>query len=103
MRNFTRLAVVATLSLTLDDCTVPISDPRYSFVLLGTARAFGETFGSCCHGAGRRLSRRAATRATVDEEIPEAYKDVADVVAVVAGAGIGRKVVKLCPLGVVKG
>ena len=41
--------------------------------------------------------------ATVAEEIPEAYKDVADVVDVVHGAGIGKKVVRLKPLGVLKG
>src|SRR3989442_10099431 len=95
-------------------------------VLVGTAGAFTETFGSTCHGAGRRLSRhkakqlarprnilkeleaqgiliRAATRATVDEEMPEAYKDVARVVDVVDRAGIGKKVAQLKPVGVVKG
>jgi tRNA-splicing ligase RtcB len=93
---------------------------------VGTPGAFSETFGSTCHGAGRRMSRhqakkvararnipreleergilvRAASRATVDEEIPEAYKDVARVVDVVHAAGIGRKVVKLTPVAVVKG
>jgi tRNA-splicing ligase RtcB len=91
-----------------------------------TVGAFAETFGSTCHGAGRRMSRhqakktarsrnvpkeleergiliRAASRRTVDEEIPEAYKDVQQVVDVVHGAGIGRKVAKLVPIGVVKG
>ena len=105
---------------------VPGDMGRYSFVLLGTERAASETFSSCCHGAGRRLSRhaaqrearprdllaelarrgilvRAASRATVDEEMPEAYKDVAAVVEVVAGAGLGRKVARLRPLAVVKG
>jgi len=105
---------------------IPGDMGRYSYVLLGTDRAFGETFGSTCHGAGRRLSRgkakqlararnipaelaargilvRAASRATVDEEIPEAYKDVREVVDVVARAGIGRKVVQLKPVAVVKG
>jgi len=95
-------------------------------VLVGTPEGFRETFGSTCHGAGRRMSRhqakklarqrnvpkeleergiyvRGATRATVDEEIPEAYKDVARVVEVVHAAGIGRKVVRLEPLAVVKG
>jgi tRNA-splicing ligase RtcB len=99
---------------------------RYSYVLRGTTRAMEETFGSSCHGAGRRLSRAAAKRAaagrpifreleqrgifvrsesklTVAEEIPEAYKDVADVVDVMDGAGIARKVAKLVPLAVVKG
>ena len=37
------------------------------------------------------------------EEIPEAYKDVRDVVDVVHGAGISRKVAQLRPLSVVKG
>jgi len=99
---------------------------RYSYVLLGTAKAFSETFGSTCHGAGRVMSRtkakkgargrdlrrefaergievRASSFATVAEEVPEAYKDVADVVDVVDRAGIGRKVVRLRPLGVLKG
>ena len=99
---------------------------RYSFVLVGTEGAWTETLGSCCHGAGRLQSRtkaraatrdrnvpkelaargieiRAASRRTIDEEYPEAYKDVADVVEVVAGAGIARVVARLEPLGVVKG
>jgi tRNA-splicing ligase RtcB len=105
---------------------IPGDMGRYSFVLIGTAGAFAETFGSTCHGAGRRMSRhqakkvararnvpreleergilvRAASRATVDEEIPEAYKDVARVVDVVHAAGIGRKVARLVPVAVVKG
>jgi tRNA-splicing ligase RtcB len=105
---------------------VPGDMGRYSYVLLGLDRAASETFSSCCHGAGRRLSRhaakkearprnlvreleaqgiliRAASRATVDEEMPEAYKDVAGVVDVVAGAGLARKLARLRPLAVVKG
>ena len=105
---------------------IPGDMGRYSYVLLGTQGAFNETFGSTCHGAGRQMSRREAKRvsqgrnlreafdeagvevrassfATVAEEIPEAYKDVADVVGVVDGAGIGRKVVRLRPMGVLKG
>jgi tRNA-splicing ligase RtcB len=105
---------------------IPGDMGRYSYVLVGTQQAFDETFGSCCHGAGRRLSRRAskrqarshnlpkelaakgilvraASRATIDEEMPEAYKDVREVVNVVHGAGIGRKVARLEPLAVVKG
>ena len=99
---------------------------RYSYVLVGTEGAYEETFGSTCHGAGRRMSRRQAKRSskgrnlrdefrdrgievrassfrTVAEEVPEAYKDVADVVGVVDGAGIGRRVARLRPLGVLKG
>ena len=105
---------------------VPGDMGRYSYVLVGTERAMQETFGSSCHGAGRKLSRNAAKRlarhrpvfqelrergvfvqaeskATVVEEIPEAYKDVADVVDVMHGAGIARKVAKLVPLAVIKG
>jgi tRNA-splicing ligase RtcB len=105
---------------------IPGDMGRYSFVLVGTAGAMQQSFGSTCHGAGRRMSRhqakkaarprnvmremedrgiliRAASRRTVDEEIPEAYKDVRRVVDVVHGAGIGRKVAKLVPIGVVKG
>ncbi len=99
---------------------------RYSYVLVGTDRALQETFGSTCHGAGRLLSRHAAKKAakghnvvreladmgvvvrgagrsTLVEEIPEAYKDVEDVVRVVHEAGIARKVARLRPLGVIKG
>jgi len=105
---------------------IPGDMGRYSFVLVGTNQAMEETFGSSCHGAGRRMSRHqakkmargraihreledrgiysmAASRATMVEEIPEAYKDVADVVEAVEGAGIARKVAKLRPIGVVKG
>ncbi len=105
---------------------IPGDMGRYSYVLAGAPAAFRDTFGSACHGAGRRLSRtrarkaahgrdllaemarrgvrvRAAGRATVAEEMPEAYKDVAAVVEVVHRAGIARKVARLQPLGVVKG
>ncbi len=105
---------------------VPGDMGRYSYVLVGTEKAMRESFGSSCHGAGRRLSRHAAQRAargrsifreleergiyvrsesrrTVAEEIPEAYKDVADVVEVLAAAGIARKVARLEPLAVIKG
>ncbi len=105
---------------------IPGDMGRYSYVLVGTEGAYKETFGSTCHGAGRMMSRkqakrtakgraivreledagiliRAASRATVDEEISEAYKDVKDVVQVVHRAGIGKMVVQLKPLGVLKG
>jgi tRNA-splicing ligase RtcB len=105
---------------------IPGDMGRYSFVLLGTEGAYNETFGSTCHGAGRRMSRkqakksahgrdlrqefeelgiqvRASSFATVAEEIPEAYKDVADVVTVVDRAGIGKLVARLKPMGVLKG
>jgi tRNA-splicing ligase RtcB len=105
---------------------IPGDMGRYSFVLLGTEKGYRETFGSTCHGAGRRMSRGAARRsvegrslrrelqergievrassyATIAEEVPEAYKDVARVVDVVHQVGIGRKVARLKPMGVLKG
>ena len=105
---------------------IPGDMGRYSYVLVGTQRAMEETFGSTCHGAGRVMSRhqamkaakgraisreledkgivvRGASRGTIVEEIPDAYKDVQDVVHVVHHAGISRKVVKLVPMGVIKG
>ena len=53
--------------------------------------------------AGKGIFVRSESAATVAEEIPEAYKDVADVVEVMHGAGIARKVAKLVPMAVVKG
>ncbi|MBN1946267.1 MAG: RtcB family protein [Bradymonadales bacterium] len=105
---------------------VPGDMGRYSFVLVGTQMGYQETFGSTCHGAGRLLSRmaakkkahkrditaelkrqgirlRAASRATVNEEMPEAYKDVSSVVDVVHRAGIAKKVARLKPIAVMKG
>ena len=46
---------------------------------------------------------RAAISSTIDDEMPEAYKDVADVVKVVHELGIGKKVARLRPWIVVKG
>jgi tRNA-splicing ligase RtcB len=105
---------------------IPGDMGRASYVLVGTEKAMENTFGSTCHGAGRVLSRKAAKKAakgraihreledrgilvrwtgrgTLSEEMPDAYKDVSRVVAVVHGAGISRKVAKLKPLLVVKG
>ena len=105
---------------------IPGDMGRCSYVLVGTERAMEETFGSTCHGAGRVMSRhqaikaakgraitreledkgiivRGASRGTIVEEMPDAYKDVNDVVNVVHQAGISRKVVKLIPMGVIKG
>jgi tRNA-splicing ligase RtcB len=97
-----------------------------SWVLAGAAGAMQETFGSVCHGAGRLLSRTAArkgrdarqvqrdleergiivrseTRDGILEEVPEAYKDVDEVIEVVHNAGLARKVARLRPMGVIKG
>jgi tRNA-splicing ligase RtcB len=105
---------------------IPGSMGTASWVLAGAPGAMAETFGTTCHGAGRLLSRTAAkrgrdvkgvirqledagivvrseTRDGILEEIPDAYKDVDEVIAVVHGAGIARKVARLRPMGVIKG
>ena len=97
-----------------------------SYVLVGTEKAFSETFGSTCHGAGRVMSRTRAKKAsrgrsiqkemadrnvivmatgrgTLQEEIPEAYKDIDAVVDVVHNAGLSKKVAKLRAVGCIKG
>ena len=105
---------------------IPGDMGRNSYLLVGTEKAMRETFGSACHGAGRLKSRTAAIRSinpdmllkeleskgiivkasgrnTLVEEAPCAYKDVNDVVDVVANAGISRRVCRMRPLGVIKG
>ncbi len=105
---------------------IPGDMGRCSYVLIGTEEAMKETFGSTCHGAGRVMSRhqaikaakgrsiakelenkgiivKGASRETLVEEIPDAYKDINEVVEVVHHAGISLKVAKLVPMGVIKG
>ncbi len=105
---------------------IPGSMGTGSYILVGTREAMKKSFGSTCHGAGRVLSRKAAIRAsrgrdikgellkigvkiraasrdTMEEEIPDAYKDLDIVVDIVHRAGISRKVARLKPFGVVKG
>jgi tRNA-splicing ligase RtcB len=105
---------------------IPGDMGRYSYLLVGTPRAMEETFGSSGHGAGRVMSRhkaikaakgrsieaelknmgilvKSASRKTVMEEMPEAYKDVSLVVESIEGAGISRKVARMRPLLVIKG
>jgi len=97
-----------------------------SYILAGTEKAFQETFGSTCHGAGRVLSRSQAMKAgrgrsirremsdrgvivmaagkgTLSEEMPEAYKNIHEVVHVCHEAGISRKVARLRAVGCIKG
>lgn len=104
---------------------IPGDMGRYSFVLKGAPRS-EETFGSACHGAGRLLSRGEAkrrygsqdvtrqlaeqgvvvigsSRATVVEEVPQAYKDAAEVVGVVHDGGLAERVARIRPIGCVKG
>jgi tRNA-splicing ligase RtcB (3'-phosphate/5'-hydroxy nucleic acid ligase) len=105
---------------------IPGSMGTASYVLAGAQGAMLQTFGSTCHGAGRRMSRKAAKKQVqgrelrdklkekgifiqagsmsgLAEEAPIAYKDVDNVVEVVNKAGIANKVVKLKPCVVVKG
>ncbi|MBM4142185.1 MAG: RtcB family protein [Lentisphaerae bacterium] len=105
---------------------VPGDMGRCSYVLTGTARAMAETFGSACHGAGRRMSRKRAIkeargrniarelagrgivvlahdRLTLSEEMPEAYKDVSQVVNACETAGLSRRTARIRPLGCIKG
>jgi tRNA-splicing ligase RtcB len=105
---------------------IPGDMGRSSYVCVGASFAGEHPFHSSCHGAGRRLSRRAATRAgsgrsitdelrqsgvvvmakdrrTLAEEMPEAYKDVSQVVDVLHEIGLIQRVVEVKPLGVIKG
>lgn len=105
---------------------VPGDMGRSSWVLVGQPAAMEQSFGSCCHGAGRLMSRSAAIKAArgraIDKELlargvvararsreglaeehPDAYKDVSQVAAAVHKAGISRKVARLRPIGVIKG
>ncbi|HEY9766567.1 MAG TPA: RtcB family protein, partial [Chroococcales cyanobacterium] len=105
---------------------IPGDMGRNSYILAGLPGAMERSFGSVCHGAGRLLSRtkarerqnfyeveaflksrgviaRAASRSGITEEAPDAYKDVNQVVQVVEGAGLAKRVARLRPLGVIKG
>jgi len=105
---------------------IPGSMGTASWVLVGAEGAMRETFGSVCHGAGRLMSRTAArkgrdarevqkrleeqgilvradSRDGILEEIPEAYKNVDEVIEVVHQAGLARKVARCRPIGVIKG
>jgi tRNA-splicing ligase RtcB len=105
---------------------IPGSMGTASWVLAGQQGSMKETFGTTCHGAGRLLSRAAAkkgrdlqsvlksledagiyirseTKKGILEEIPEAYKDVDEVIEVVHNAGLAKKVARLRPMGVIKG
>lgn len=105
---------------------VPGSMGTSSWVLAGTTLSMKKTFGSCCHGAGRVMSRKKAkmnfrgyqlindleiqgvhvqtgSLSGLAEEAPGAYKNVDEVINVVTGAGIASKVAKLRPVAVIKG
>jgi len=105
---------------------IPGSMGTASYVMVGTDVAMAESFGSTCHGAGRRMSRaesrrrvsgqtlkkeleaqgiivRCASLSGLTEEAPLAYKDIDEVVEVVHRAGLAKKVARLVPLAVIKG
>ena len=105
---------------------IPGDMGRYSFVLVGAQGSMEQSFGSCCHGAGRRQSRTAAKKSInskdllaqleargitvrvhsknlLAEEAPAAYKDAQQVVNVVHNAGLANLVARLKPIIVVKG
>ena len=105
---------------------IPGDMGRCSYCLVGTEKVMEETFGSTCHGAGRIMSRMKAKKeargrdiqqelrekgiivkaeswGTLVEEMSDAYKDVSEVVEVMHQTGISRKVVRMRPLGVIKG
>lgn len=105
---------------------IPGSMGTYSYVLIGQERSLEESFGSSCHGAGRRMSRTKAKHSIrgselkkeleekgivinsgsmsgLAEEAPVAYKDINEVVEIVNGAGIAKKVARLRPVAVIKG
>lgn len=105
---------------------VPGSMGTASWVLTGSAASAQLSYGSCCHGAGRVMSRarakkvvhgdelrrelegegihvRAGSLSGLAEEAPQAYKDVDAVVETVVGAGIAKKVARLRPVAVIKG
>ncbi len=105
---------------------IPGDMGRCSYVMIGTGKAMEATFGSVCHGAGRLMSRHRALQQargrnilrelgrqgvvvkardvrTLGEEMPEAYKDVSEVVDACVAAGLACKVAKLRPIGCIKG
>jgi tRNA-splicing ligase RtcB (3'-phosphate/5'-hydroxy nucleic acid ligase) len=105
---------------------IPGDMGRYSFVLVGAQGSMEQSFGTCCHGAGRRQSRTAAKKSITSkdllaqldargvtvrvhsknllpEEAPQAYKDARQVVNVVHNAGLAKLVARLKPVIVIKG
>ena len=97
-----------------------------SYLLIGTAKAMEDSFGSTAHGSGRTMSRTAAKKkvhgrdllqrmerqgiyvrtasfAGLAEEAGMAYKDISAVVDAVHTLGISKKVVRLQPIGNIKG
>lgn len=116
----------ATRSFPGQPVLIPGSMGTCSYILMGQEKVLATSFGSSCHGAGRRMSRTRARKTIsskelrkrleymgivintgsdqgLSEESPEAYKDVEEVVDVVHNAGLAKKVARLLPLAVIKG
>lgn len=116
----------ATRSFPDQPVLIPGSMGTGSFLLVGQQKAMEDSFGSCCHGAGRRMSRTQARKeirglelkkklnemgivivagslSGLAEEAPEAYKNVDEVVEVVHNAGLAKKVERMKPIAVIKG
>ena len=105
---------------------IPGDMGRSSYILRGLSGSMEKSFGTTCHGAGRALSRRQAvkraksrdiavelekkgilvlsvSKKTLKEEMPEAYKDVDEIVKIVEENDLAGRVAKLIPMGVMKG
>jgi len=104
---------------------IPGNMGSYSYICVGTKEVMGESFGSICHGAGRIMGRRKALKSfkkdvlenlkkkgiiilspsvkSLLEEVPGAYKDIKEIISIVEGANLARKIVRLKPIGVIKG
>jgi hypothetical protein len=118
---------VIFISFIFTPVIIPGDMGRYSYLLVGQPASMEKSFGTSCHGAGRVMSRAQAKKyvksiggvetyikqkglkvvargkGTIMEEIPEAYKDVTEVIKVIAGVGIAKPILKLKPLGTLKG
>ncbi|HHX23242.1 MAG: RtcB family protein [Tepidanaerobacteraceae bacterium] len=102
---------------------IPGSMGTGSYVVLGTSE-IARTFNSVNHGAGRVMSRKRArsefskedlmdqlghvvtvahNMKSLLDEAPLAYKDIDEVIFTLVEAGITKPVIKLKPLGVLKG
>jgi tRNA-splicing ligase RtcB len=105
---------------------IPGTMGTYSYVLAGLNSGFKKSFASCCHGAGRAMSRMKAKKSIdghalknqlnaagifvssdsargLAEEAPQAYKNINDVIDVVTASGLAQCVARLRPIGVIKG
>jgi tRNA-splicing ligase RtcB (3'-phosphate/5'-hydroxy nucleic acid ligase) len=121
-----RPEVPAVYQATGHPVLVPGTMGTASYVLVGTEQSMQTAFGSCCHGAGRKMSRikakksvqgttlrqqlealgiviRCESNAGLAEEAPLAYKDVHTVINIIEQAKLAERVAQLSPLAVIKG